>query len=255
MGEALAKGLVAAGWAGMGELAVVEPNQRRRAELAAAHPDLCVSALSVSAPGVVVAVKPADVESACRSLAGLGVSRCVSIAAGVTLDRLSTWLGPEVAVLRAMPNTPALVGLAATALASGSETREEDWCWASGVLGAVGMVVRQPESCLDAVTGLSGSGPAYVFLVAEALIDAGVSVGLSHEVSSALVIQTILGAGRLLASSPDSPAALRAAVTSPGGTTAAGLRALEAAAARSAFISAVAAATERSAELGRTPPV
>ncbi len=287
MGEALLRGILDAGWAISEELAVVEPRQARRVELEARYPGLRVSSTPAraggaviavkpgdaggavvavkpgdaggavkpgDAGGAVIAVKPGDVEDACKSIAGLGITRCVSIAAGVTLAGLSAWLGPEVAVFRAMPNTPALVGAAATALASSGATSEEDWEWATQVLGSVGLVVRMAESSLDAVTGLSGSGPAYVFLVAEALIDAGVSVGLTHEVSSALVVQTILGAGRLLAESGESPAALRAAVTSPGGTTAAGLRALEAAASRAAFIGAVEAATARSAELGRPTP-
>lgn len=254
MGEALAKGLMAAGWAAPEELAVVELREARRGELVEAHPGLRVSPVPVPAAGAVVAVKPGDVEQACRSLAGLGIGRCLSIAAGVTLASLEDWLGPDVAALRAMPNTPALVGAAATALASSSGTSEGDWRWATEVLEAVGIVLRLPESSLDAVTGLSGSGPAYVFLVAEALIDAGVAAGLTHEVSSALVVQTILGAGRLMAESGDPPAALRCAVTSPGGTTAAGLRALEVAATRAAFIGAVAAAAARSAELGRSSP-
>lgn len=251
MGEALARGLLASGWADTTELVVVEPRVRRHAELTGAVPGLRVVSEPVPAAGAVVAVKPADAEDACRSIAALGVARCVSIAAGVKLADLQEWLGPGVAVLRAMPNTPALVGASATAISAGPGAAEEDLGWAQQVLGAVGSVVVLPEPSLDAVTGLSGSGPAYVFLVAEALIDAGVSVGLSREVSTALVVQTLLGSARLMAESGDSPGVLRAAVTSPGGTTAAGLRALEAAAVRAALSAAVEAATARSAELGR----
>jgi pyrroline-5-carboxylate reductase len=149
-----------------------------------------------------------------------------------------------------LPNTGALCGAGAAAIAAGTDAGEADLAWAEEILQAVGTVVRVGESLLDAVTGLSGSGPAYIFLVAEALIEAGVLVGLPRPVSQQLAIQTLLGSARLLAESGQAPEALRAAVTSPGGTTAAGLRALEAAAVRSAFLDAVAAATERSRSLG-----
>ncbi|HSH22589.1 MAG TPA: pyrroline-5-carboxylate reductase dimerization domain-containing protein, partial [Acidimicrobiales bacterium] len=172
--------------------------------------------------------------------------------AGVTLETLEAVLG-EVAVVRAMPKTAALVGAGAAAIAPGRWACDADLDWAEGVLAAVGEVVRVPESLLDGVTGLSGSGPAYVFVVAEALIDAGVLVGLSHETSRRLSLQTLLGAARLLTETGESPQALRAAVTSPGGTTAAGLRALESAGIRSAVIDAVVAATARSRELGAGP--
>lgn len=254
MGEALVRGLVTSGWAISAELAVSEARFERRAELARAIPGLRVGSEPLPAEGAVVAVKPPEVEVACRDLRTIGVRRCVSIAAGVKLASLEEWLGPEVTVLRAMPNTAALLGASATALCGGHGATEEDLCWAEGVLSAVGTVLRLPEASLDAVTGLSGSGPAYVFLVAEALIDAGVSVGLSREVATALVVQTVLGSARLLVESGDSPAVLRAAVTSPGGTTAAGLRALEVAAVRAAFGAAVEAATARSAELGCPGP-
>ncbi|MDP9387126.1 MAG: pyrroline-5-carboxylate reductase, partial [Actinomycetota bacterium] len=157
---------------------------------------------------------------------------------------------PGTRVVRAMPNTPALVGAGAAAVAGGSAVGDEDLDWAEGVLGAVGIVVRVPEHLLDAVTGLSGSGPAYLFLVAEALIEAGVLAGLPRATSEALVVQTMVGSARLLAGSHEGPEALRAAVTSPGGTTAAGLRALEARAVRAAFLEAVQAAAERSRQLG-----
>jgi pyrroline-5-carboxylate reductase len=254
MGEALVAGLLDAGWGTPAELVVVEPSEQRRAELASAHPGLRICATAVPADGAVLAVKPPDVESACRSLAGTGVARCLSIAAGVRLANLQGWLGPDIAVLRAMPNTPALVRAAATGLSAGEGSSEEDLAWASEILGAVGTVVHVSERSLDAVTGLSGSGPAYLFLVAEALVDAGVLAGLTQEVSAALVVQTMLGAGRLLAESGEPPSRLRAAVTSPGGTTAAGLAVLEVAAVRAAFVEAVAAATSRSAELGQLAP-
>jgi pyrroline-5-carboxylate reductase len=200
--------------------------------------------------GAVVAVKPNDVESACVAIAAAGCDRVLSIAAGVTLARLETALGGDVPVVRAMPNTPALVGAGAAAIAPGSHAKDDDLAWADSILSAVGVVVRVPEKLLDAVTGLSGSGPAYVFLVAEALIEAGVQGGLSREVSATLTNQTLLGAARLLTETGDSPEALRAMVTSPGGTTVAGIRALEEAGVRAAFLDAVMAATERSKELG-----
>src|SRR5690606_38204609 len=150
-----------------------------------------------------------------------------------------------------MPNTPALVGEGAAAIAAGSSAKEDDLAWAESLLGAVGTVVRVKEPLLDAVTGLSGSGPAYVFLVAEALIDAGVHAGLPRDISSQLAIQTSVGAATLLAQGDQTPEALRAAVTSPGGTTAAGLRVLEQHGTRAAFLEAVTAATERSRQLGQ----
>lgn len=250
MGEALAAGLLGAGWDAEG-LVVVEAREARRRELASARPRLTVAAEPVPALGAVLAVKPADAEAACRQLAPLAPPRLLSIAAGVPLSSLEGWLPEATAVLRAMPNTPALIRAGASALSGGRGSGEAELAWAEGLLGAVGTVVRVAEAQLDAVTGLSGSGPAYVFLVAEALIEAGVAVGLAGEQSRALVVQTLLGSARLLAESGEPPAALRSAVTSPGGTTAAGLRALEARAVRSALIEAVVAAAERSAELGR----
>ena len=172
----------------------------------------------------------------------------VSIAAGVRIDDMEAVLPAGVAVVRAMPNTPSLVGAGAAAVAAGSSATESDLEWAESILDAVGTVTRVSEAQLDAVTGLSGSGPAYVFLVAEALIDAGVAEGLARPVATDLAVQTLRGAAELLATG-ESPADLRAAVTSPGGTTAAGLRALEDAAVRAAFASAVAAAAARSREL------
>jgi pyrroline-5-carboxylate reductase len=136
-------------------------------------------------------------------------------------------------------------------MSGGSAATSADLDWAEGILSTVGTVVRLPERHLDAVTGLSGSGPAYVFLVAEALIEAGVLAGLPRAASRELAVGTLVGSARMLAETGDDPATLRAAVTSPGGTTAAGLRMLELKAVRSAFIEAVAAAVERSRQLGR----
>lgn len=251
MGEALLGGLLGAGWASAGELAVIEKLAERRAQLAGRFPGVLVADGAIASDGAIIAVKPSDVEEAARAVAAAGVGRVLSIAAGVPLSTLEAALGPGVPVVRAMPNTPALVGAGAAAISPGTGAGEDDLEWASSILGSVGSVVRVAEPLLDAVTGLSGSGPAYVFLVAEALIDAGVLAGLPRPVSVELATQTLLGSARLLAESGDTPEALRAAVTSPGGTTAAGLRVLEAAGMRAAFLDAVLAATERSRELGR----
>jgi pyrroline-5-carboxylate reductase len=262
MGEALVGGLLAAGWtapdgagagSGPADLVLVERLAARRTELARRFPGVRLSGEVVASDGAVVAVKPGDVPGVCAELAGAGVGRLLSIAAGVTIGVIERACGPRnpaVRVVRAMPNTPALVGSGASAVAGGTAVAEDDLAWAESILSAVGMVVRVAEPALDAVTGLSGSGPAYVFLVAESLIDAGVLVGLPRDVSTRLTVQTLLGAARLLAETDDGPAALRAAVTSPGGTTAAGLRRLEDHAVRAAFLDAVEAATERSRQLG-----
>src|SRR5438105_2249592 len=250
MGDALLSGLLAGDWCAPGDVAVVEAYEPRRDELAGLRPGVHVSDVVPPADGAVIAVKPADVATACRAIADAGVARVLSIAAGVRIAQLESWLAPKTAVIRAMPNTPALIGAGAAAIAPGSAASEDDLAWAEGILRAVGVVERVDEPLLDAVTGLSGSGPAYVFLLAEALIEAGVLAGLGRDIARALVTQTLLGSARLLAESGDSPEALRAAVTSPGGTTAAALRALEAAGVRAAFLDAVAAATERSRQLG-----
>ncbi len=259
MGEALAAGLLSHGW-GHERLVVVEAGSARRAELAALRPDLQVAqsvrdAVAVAADGpgtgAVIAVKPHDVAAVCAELASVGVSRVLSIAAGVTLADLEDRLA-DVAVLRAMPNTPALLGAGVAAVAPGARAGRDDLEWARTILGAIGTVVELPESALDAVTGLSGSGPAYVFLVAEAMIDAGVLAGLTRPVAKELAVQTLLGSARMLAETGEEPYTLRAGVTSPGGTTAAGLRALEASGVRSAFLEAVMAATERARQLGRS---
>lgn len=256
MGSALAAGLLDSGWP-PAALVVVEKDPDRRAAVggglaAVAEVSEAVRLLEEWGPaGAVVAVKPHDVEAVCSDLRRAGAARVLSIAAGVTLASLEGWLGGTTAVLRAMPNTPALVGAGASALAAGSRATPEEVAWARSILEAVGTVVELPEAALDAVTGLSGSGPAYVFLVAEALVDAGVLVGLPRDVAKTLAVQTLLGSARMMAETGDEPSSLRAAVTSPGGTTAAGLRALEAAGVRAAILDAVAAATARAGELGK----
>jgi pyrroline-5-carboxylate reductase len=249
MGEALVGGLLRSGWAAL-DLLVVEKVDARVAALHEALPDVAVVAEPARSAGTILAVKPGDVPDVCRAVAAAGTDRVLSIAAGVTVATLEGALAPGTAVVRAMPNTPALVGVGAAAIAPGTSAGEDDLAWAESILGAVGSVVRVEEPLLDAVTGLSGSGPAYVFLVAEALIEAGVLAGLPRPTSRALAVQTLLGAARLLDATGETPEVLRAQVTSPGGTTAAGLRALEAAGVRSAVMEAVVAATERSRALG-----
>ena len=260
MGSALLGGLLTSGWVAPEQVAVAETLATRREELHHEFPGVRIldapeQGLLVDSPerlaGAVLAVKPDVAEGACRVLGAVGVTRVLSIVAGIPSLRLETALGGEPSVVRAMPNTPALVGAGVTAISGGSHATSADLAWAEEVLVAVGRVVRLPERLLDPVTGLSGSGPAYFFLVAEALIESGVQMGLTRDVSRLLVVETMLGSAKLLAETGEEPAVLRAMVTSPAGTTAAGVRALESRAVRSAFMEAVAAATERSRSLHR----
>jgi pyrroline-5-carboxylate reductase len=247
MGEALLGGLLANG-TDAASVTVVEPVEARRRELEDRH-GVATAAEPVAASGAILATKPDIVPAAAAALGVVGVDRVLSVAAGVTIATMEKALGRPIPVVRAMPNTPALVGEGAAAIAGNAHASEADLVWAEAILGAVGVVVRVPEKSLDAVTGLSGSGPAYLFLVAEAMVEAGVLMGLPRDVSVKLATQTLLGASTLLAEGR--PAAeLRGDVTSPGGTTAAGLRALEDGGVRAAFLNAVEAATLRSRELG-----
>lgn len=249
MGEALLAGLGTAGWQAA-ELGVVEPDASKRDSLAERFEGVGVFEAPVPADGVVIAVKPQHVEAACASVAAAGCRRVLSIAAGVTTARLEGWLSAGMPVVRAMPNTPAQVGAGAAGIAPGAAAGEADLDWAESILGSVGIVVRVEEEMLDAVTGLSGSGPAYVFLLTEAMTRAGVAAGLAEPVAAKLARQTVVGAGRLLEQSEESPTDLREAVTSPGGTTAAGLQSLRDQGFPEAIVAAVRAATERSKELG-----
>lgn len=252
MGEALLGGLLTAGVYQPIDVGVVEVDAGRRDAMAERFPGVTMLDAPAAARAAVLAVKPQQCEEVAAALGVLLVPRLLSIAAGVTLARLEAAAGPGAHVVRAMPNTPALVGAGAAAIAGGTAATDDDLRWAEQVLGAVGSVVRVPEELLDAVTGVSGSGPAYVFLLAEALIAAGIEAGLPADVGDALVRQTLLGAARLLVETGDQPAALREAVTSPGGTTAAGLAVFEQAGFREVVRDVVAAATERSRELGRS---
>jgi pyrroline-5-carboxylate reductase len=251
MGSALLTGVIRAGWATPGELAVSDPDPAQRQRLTESFPGLLVVDAPIAADGAVLAVKPDVAEGVLRTLTAVGITRVLSIVAGLSSARLEAALAPGDVVVRAMPNTPSLIGAGVAGMSGGSAATAADLDWAESILGAVGTVVRLPERHLDAVTGVSGSGPAYIFLVAEAMIEAGVSAGLTREISRRLVVDTMLGSARMMSETGDDPGELRAAVTSPGGTTAAALRTLEFKAVRSAFIEAVAAATERSKQLGR----
>jgi len=255
IGAALARGLVAASFCAPADMAVVESVKERREELAVELDCEILASLELDhvgpASGVVLCVKPDQAEGAARLIGACGATRLLSVVAGLSTARLEAVMPQPVAVVRAMPNTPVLVGKGASAVAGGAHVTKDDLDWASSVLGSVGVVVRLAERHLDAVTGLTGSMPAYLYLVVEALIEAGVHQGLTREVSHDMVIASFEGAGALLARSGETPEELRSQVTSPGGTTAAGLRMLEGRAVRAAFLEAVAAATERSRQLGR----
>ena len=256
MGSALCEGLVAANWRPVETMCVVESSPEQRALLKSRVPGLTVLAtleLEHVGPetGAVLCVKPDHAEGAARLCAAAGVTRVLSVVAGLSCARIEAVFPGPVAVVRSMPNTPVLVRRGASAIAGGSHVTKDDLDWAESILGAVGTVVRVTERNLDAVTGLSGSMPAYLYLVVESLVEAGVHQGLSREVSRQLVVSTFEGSAALLAQSGESPEELRAQVTSPGGTTAAGLRVLESRAVRSAILEAVAAAADRSRQLGR----
>ncbi len=250
MGEALLRGLVADGWAAAPELHVVEPDEGRRDLLAEALPGVSCGGVALAGVDTLVAVKPHVVADVCADLAALGVPRVLSIAAGIRTNAMEAILGPDVPVVRVMPNTPSIVGEGAAAVAGGRAATTEDLGWASAHRPAVAQVGAPDEDLPDAGPGPTASGPAYVFLLAEALMDAGEAEGLSRDVAVALTEQTLLGAATLLRQSEESAATLRQNVTSAGGTTAAGLAVFEAGDFRSMVRDVVAAASERSRQLG-----
>ena len=260
MGGALAAGLLAAS-AGAVAVRAADPDPDRREALERERGIRCGAdngELVAQSDLVVLAVKPSQVTTVLQELGGPGNPSLarplwVSIAAGVSLSSLAGDLPADARLVRSMPNTPALVGEGVTAFVANPEATESDRAAARVLFEAVGTTWEAPsEDLLDAVTGLSGSGPAYVFAFLEALGDAGVRMGLPRDASFALATQTVLGAARLARDSGRHPAELREQVTSPGGTTVAGLERLEAAGFRSAIHDAVEAATRRSQELGRT---
>jgi len=202
---------------------------------------------------LVLAVKPQHMAGVMQDMRARLSERhlIVSIAAGVTLAKMGQALGEQRRLVRVMPNTPALVGAGASAFALGGTATAEDAKLAQAMLSIVGVAVEVPENLLDAVTGLSGSGPAYVYQIIEALSDGGVRVGLPRAIATKLAAQTVMGAAKMVLETGEHPGALKDAVTSPGGTTIAGLHAMEAGGVRGHLINAVVAATERSRELGR----
>lgn len=249
MGAALVHGLLANGWATTDEIVVVEVSAERRAALEDLLPGVALRDTVPACSAALIAVKPNDAPAVVGEAVAGGATRILSIAAGVSLATLEAAAGSGVAVVRAMPNTPALVGLGAAAIAGGRAAGPDDLDWAESILASVGTVERVDEADLDAVTGLSGSGPGYLFLVAEALIAAGTKAGLDPAIADRLVRQLFVGSAALLAAGDD-PAELRRRVTSPGGTTAAGLAVLETGGVRELIEATVAAAAARSVELG-----
>jgi pyrroline-5-carboxylate reductase len=202
-----------------------------------------------SAPVVILCVKPQEAATAIQQAgAALDGKLLISIAAGLSVATLGR-MAPKSRIIRAMPNTPAIIGRGATAFTGAADTTQADKDCAEAIFTSVGIVSYVQEKLLDAVTGLSGGGPAYIFLVIEALTDGGVSCGLPTNLARQLAIQTVLGAAELAKETAEHPAVLREMVTSPGGTTAAALGELEQHGVRAAFIQAVRAADRRSKEL------
>ena len=206
--------------------------------------------VAANADILILCVKPGDVPHALKEAGDLKGKLLISIAAGVPLRRLREWSAGNPRLIRVMPNTPALIGQGAAAYAGAEGTTPEDLAATERIFGAVGVVAHVKEELLDGVTGLSGSGPAFVYTVIESLADGGVLMGLPRDIALRLAAQTVMGAASMVLQTGLHPAQLRDQVASPGGTTIAGLEALEEAGLRAALIGAVRAATERSGELG-----
>jgi pyrroline-5-carboxylate reductase len=255
MGTALARGFIGAGLVKAGGIVASDPVEAARTAFAR---DVGVKVVASNA-GVVklanvilLAVKPDQVAGVLAEIRGGFTKKhlLISIAAGVTIAKLEAGLGEGARVIRVMPNTPALVGAAASAYALGKAALPADAGLAQKLFSAVGVAFQVKEQLLDAVTGLSGSGPAYVYLMIEALSDGGVAAGLPRDVATRLAAQTAAGAAKMVLDTGMHPGALKDMVTSPGGTTIEGLHELEKARVRGAFISAVRAAAEKSKKLG-----
>jgi pyrroline-5-carboxylate reductase len=258
MGEALIRGLLGTNLVPADLLFATDVRVERTAQLArqfgiTAHGDNV--RLVREADVVILAVKPQIMAAVLAEIAPAVTSRhlLISIAAGVATATIRAGLGKDARIIRVMPNTPALVLQGAAAVAKSQGLQPDDLATAEEIFGAVGRVVVLEEELMDAVTGLSGSGPAYVAIVVEALADGGVKMGLDRATAMTLATQTVLGAAHLLAATGMHPGALKDMVSSPGGTTIAGIAALEEGGIRTTFIRAVERATQRSRELGRGP--
>ena len=252
MGETLLSGLVRAGRR-VDQLLVGEKREARGAELEERYGVAVVSNLDAAAKADTVAlvVKPQDMADVLDEIAGVlrPGQLLVSLAAGITTAFIESRVPAGVAVVRVMPNTPALVDEGMSAISAGSHCDEEHLAEAEALMASVGKVVRVPEKQQDAVTAISGSGPAYIFFVVESMIEAGVHLGLPRATAHELVVQTLVGSAHMLRETNEHPTVLREQVTSPGGTTAAALRELEIHKVRAAFLAALEAARDRSREL------
>lgn len=256
MAGALIRGLTGTGTVPADRIIAADPDQARLSSL---ETELEIGVTTDNAEAVqdatviVLATKPQVFGQVLPGLAAaLGEGKLIiSIAAGISTRMIERAFAPGTRVVRTMPNTPALVGAGATAIAAGSHATDDDMELAETLFRSVGISVQVPEEQIDAVTGLSGSGPAYVFALIEALRDAGTREGLPEETALRLASQTVFGAARLLLDENEEPEVLRDRVTSPGGTTRAGLDALEAGGFSDAILGAVRAATRRSVELGK----
>lgn len=254
MANALIKGLIRAGTSPATITATVM-RAEKQTELQQAH-GIRVGfdnlAAASAAQVIVLCVKPQAMNKVLTQIAPAidSTKLVISIAAGVPIAAIERRFGPGTRIVRAMPNTPALVGLGATAVSGGEHATPDDVALATKLFEAVGLTTVLDESQLDAVTGLSGSGPAYIFLIIEALSDAGVKVGLSRHIALKLAAQTVLGSAHLLLETGQHPGHLKDQVTSPGGTAIAGLHTLEAGGLRTTLMDAVEAATRRAKELG-----
>jgi pyrroline-5-carboxylate reductase len=259
IGEALLTGLLSTGWRKPDEIVVTVRRDERARELAERHGVRATTSNPEAVNGaamVVIAVKPQDFDTLLGEIGGI-LSReqtVLSIAAAVPTSQIEERIAPGVPVLRAMPNAPATVHEGVAGLCAGAHAADEHLALAEDVLLHVGSVVRVPERYMDAVTAVSGSGPAYFALLAEAMIEAGILLGLSREDTTQLVVQTMLGTAKLLRDEKMHPVELREMVTSPGGTTIRAIRELEQAGVRAAFLNAIQAAMDRGRELAAGEP-